>query len=178
MKKNEIYLEGAGGNKGCTEKLYMTLVDFILVLNDKRYRFSMNEDGNLSILCTDCDEKIDVWHGNKRVSLIKNSDPNYGTFEKERRKYLEHVDEAKNSGCKGAEYKGEKYGCPFRVSHSLVYPDMCGLTGEKLDSDTVIGGHCPFVKQRSMDETNHMVKFMDAMGIDNVMKEEEDLVQL
>ena len=133
MKQNTVYLMECGGGIGCTEKLHMSIVDFMLVLNDKHYRFDMT-DGNLSILCINgVDEKISVKNGCKNLILTK-FDSSWDNHEECRLEYLQAIEEAKQNGCKE---------CPFRVD-SPVYK-MCGKTGESFwDGVPKRSSLCPF----------------------------------
>jgi len=133
MKQNTVYLMECGGGIGCTEKLHMPMVDFMLVLNDKHYRFDMT-NGNLSILCINgVDEKIGVKNGYKNLVITKQDD-SWSPYEKGRSEYLQAIEEAKQNGCKE---------CPFRVD-SPVYK-MCGKTGEDFwNGVPEQSNQCPF----------------------------------
>jgi len=133
MEKTTVYLMECGGGIGCTEKLHMSIADFMLVVNDKHYRFHTT-NGNLSILCINgVDEKITVEQGMKNLVLTQN-DTRWNPHDERREQYLSAIEQAKQDGCEN---------CPFRVD-SIVY-HMCGTTGE----DFSIGvsersENCPF----------------------------------
>ncbi|MPM06327.1 hypothetical protein SDC9_52626 [bioreactor metagenome] len=94
MKQNTVYLMECGGGIGCTEKLHMSIPDFMLVLNNKHYRFDTT-NGNLSILCINgVDEKINVKNGYKNL-VITQSDSDWSPYEKSRTDYLRAVEDAK-----------------------------------------------------------------------------------
>jgi len=135
MEKNTIYIMGSGGNRGCTEKLYMSLVDFTLVLNNKHYRFGIT-DGNLSILCINgVEEKTEVKQGYKNL-VITQFDSNWNPYDEARMVYLANVKDAKEKGC--AE-------CAYCCMQSLYYDDFCTATGESFrDGIPKRGVMCPF----------------------------------
>lgn len=136
MKKHEVYICGCGGNLGCTEKLMMALPDFALCVDGKFYRFDLEDDGNLSILCINgINEKIDVKHGYK--NLIITASGKYDPYDDDRKRYLEEVKNTKDHGCHCPE-------CGFHVD-SFIY-NMCQLTGEdfRLDGCPESSRQCPF----------------------------------
>jgi len=136
-----IHLEGAGGNLGCTEKLYMEITDFILVVNNKRYRFDTT-NGNLSILCINgVNETTDVKNGYKNL-IITASDDTYDDYGERRKEYLDEVERIKQGGCKE---------CSCCCKNSIMYDPFCTASGEKFrDPDSfetkipARGSKCPF----------------------------------
>lgn len=135
MRENTVYLMECGGGIGCTEKLHMAITDFMLVINNKHYRFDTT-DGNLSILCINgVDEKIGVKQGYKNLVLTQ-TDSTWEPYEESRNEYLSCIEKAKEKGCSE---------CRYCCTRSIVYSDFCTATGESFkDGIPQRGELCPF----------------------------------
>lgn len=150
----DIWLEGAGGNIGCTEKLHQSIVDFVIHIGEKAYRAGIDQDGNLSFLCINgVEQKNDVYNGYLRTIMITNdsSDTPTDYIINLSRFNLAKIDANKCTTCITKD--GAR--CPFLISIGTLSATQCSCTGEFI-RDGNKGSLCPYENLSSVPMLNHM----------------------
>lgn len=137
MGYNTIHLEECGtSTPGCTEKLYMAIPDFAIVVNKKRYRAHIDADGNLAFSCINGLTQKQTVNNGHLDEVLSIDDDSYDPFDNNRYNYNYYKTRACNDGCKE---------CPF-ATKMFDITTICSCTGDVINKDMPLKqlSTCPF----------------------------------